>query len=100
MARRRLGMHALIRRRPATQTGHVRFGPGFIKEHEARWIDLQGRLPPLFAVLAYVRPLLLAAGECLFLKVMFSLASARSTAPMLHTMPNVSYAHWRNCSSV
>jgi len=35
-----LGMDALIRRGAATEAGHVRFGPGFIEENEASWIDL------------------------------------------------------------
>ena len=56
-------------RRPAAQAGHVGLRPGLVDEDQAPGIDEALIGPPSFAVAAYVRAILLARDQGLFLTV-------------------------------
>ena len=55
--------------RPAAQAGHIGLGPGFIDEDEPPGVDEPLIGSPSFAVPTYVRAILLACDEGLFLTV-------------------------------
>src|SRR5262249_34387944 len=56
-------------RRPAPQAGHVGLRPGLVDEDQAPGVDEALRGPSSFAVAAYVRAILLARDQGLFLTV-------------------------------
>ena len=66
---RNLVDEALALRRPAAQAGHVGLGPGLVDEDQAPRIDETLIGSPASAVAAYVRAILLARDEGLFLNV-------------------------------
>ena len=66
---RNLVDEALSPWRPAAQAGHVGLRPGFVDEHQAPGIDEPLIGSPSFAVATYVRAILLARDEGLFLTV-------------------------------
>jgi hypothetical protein len=57
----------LAARRPAVRAGHVGLGPGLVEEDQAGRIDAALILAPLRAPTAYVRAILLARDQRLFL---------------------------------
>ena len=59
----------LALRRPTAQAGHVGFRPGLVDEHASRGIDAALIGSPARAMAAYVRAVLLACDERLFLNV-------------------------------
>ena len=69
MAVRDLGDQPLAARRPAVQARHVGLGPGLVDEDQARRIDAALIFAPARPVAAYVRAILLARDERLFLSV-------------------------------
>ena len=68
-AMRNLVDETLALRRPAAQAGHVGLGPGFVDEDQSPGIDEALIGAPSSAVAAYVRAILLACDEGLFLNV-------------------------------
>ena len=68
-AMRNLVDETLALRRPAAQAGHIGLRPRFIDEHQAPGVDEPLIGSPSFAVAAYVRAILLARDEGLFLTV-------------------------------
>ncbi len=68
-AMRNLVDEALAFRRPAAQPGHVGLGPGLVDEHQSPGIDAALIGSPARAMAAYVRAVLLARDEGLFLNV-------------------------------
>jgi hypothetical protein len=69
MAVRDLVNEPLAARRPAVETRHIGLGPGLIDEDQARGIDAALIGPPARPMAAYVRTVLLACNERLFLSV-------------------------------
>lgn len=62
-------MHALPSQCPAAQARHVGLGSGFIQEDQFCRIQPGLATFPFSADLRYVRPILFAGAECLFLYV-------------------------------
>ena len=69
MAVRDLVDEALAARRPSVEPGQVRFGPGLVDEDEAGGVDAALIGSPARPMSAYVRPVLFARDERLFLSV-------------------------------
>ena len=69
MAMRDFGHQSAPARRPAVETGHVRFRPGFIDEDQPPGVDEPLIGSPSFAVATYVGAILLACDKSLFLTV-------------------------------
>jgi len=68
-AMRNLVDEAFALRRPTAQAGHVGFRPGLVDEDQSPGIDQALIGPPSLAVAAYVRAILLARDQGLFLNV-------------------------------
>jgi len=69
MAVRDFGDQPASARRPAAAAGHVRLGPGFVDEDQPRRVDAPLMLSPSQTMALYVRAVLLARHEGLFLSV-------------------------------
>jgi hypothetical protein len=66
---RDFGDQSLAARRPAVEARHVGLGPGLVDEDQARRLDALLTFAPARPVAAYVRAVLLARDERLFLSV-------------------------------
>ena len=69
VAVRDLGDEPSSARRPAVEPGHVGLGPGLVDEHQTRRIDALLMGSPAPAMALYVRPILFARDQRLFLSV-------------------------------
>ncbi len=56
MSIRRFGKKPVPAQRPAPQTSHIRFRPGFINKDKATWIKFGHLLDPLLSQEIYIRP--------------------------------------------
>ncbi len=66
MSMRRFGKKPVPAQRPAPQTSHIRFCPGFINKDKATWIKFGHLLDPLLSQEIYIRPVLLAGVKRFF----------------------------------
>ncbi len=62
-------MHALPTQRSASQAGEIGLGSRFIQEDQLSWVQACLAASPLPSGSCYVRAVLLAGAECLFLYV-------------------------------
>ncbi len=66
MSMRRFGKKPVPAQRPAPQTSHIRFRPGFINKDKATWIKFGHLLDPLLSQEIYIRLVLLAGVKRFF----------------------------------
>ena len=59
-------VHSLAREAASPQTGHIRFGPGFVEEHESVRVESALLHTPEGTLLGYVRTLLFAGPQDFF----------------------------------